>query len=114
VGAVPSLDCQPLANSRELVSCFDPSAFELPAPLTFGNAPRNLLRGPRSVTTDLSLMKDFPIGRGAKFQFRAEIFNVFNTVNYGNPNGVFGTTSFGRISSAGSMRLLRPPPWRSR
>jgi hypothetical protein len=107
VGAVPSLDCQPLANSRELVSCFDPSAFELPAPLTFGNAPRNLLRGPRSVTTDLSLMKDFPIGRGAKFQFRAEIFNVFNTVNYGNPNGVFGTTSFGRISSAGSMRQVQ-------
>jgi hypothetical protein len=107
VGAVPSLDCQPLANSRELVSCFDGSAFALPAAFTFGNAPRNVLRGPKLVTTDLSLMKNFRIGAGAQLQFRAEIFNVFNNVNYGNPNGVFNSTSFGRISSAGSMRQVQ-------
>jgi hypothetical protein len=52
-------------------------------------------------------MKNFRIGAGAQFQFRAEIFNAFNTVNYGNPNGVFGSTSFGRISSAGSMRQVQ-------
>jgi hypothetical protein len=107
VGAAPQLNCQPLANSRELVSCFDASAFALPAAFTFGNAPRNLLRGPKFVSTDLSLMKNFPIGGGAQFQFRAELFNVFNNVNYGNPNGVFNSTSFGRISSAGSMRQVQ-------
>jgi hypothetical protein len=107
VGAVPSLNCQPLTNSRELINCYDASAFALPAAFTFGNAPRNLLRGPKFVSTDLSLMKNFRIGAGAQFQFRAEIFNAFNTVNYGNPNGVFGSTSFGRISSAGSMRQVQ-------
>jgi hypothetical protein len=107
VGAVPELNCQPLANSRELVSCFDASAFALPGAFTFGNAPRNVLRGPKFVSTDLSLMKNFPIGGGAQFQFRAELFNVFNHVNYGNPNGVFNSTSFGRISSAGSMRQVQ-------
>lgn len=107
VGAVPALNCQPLANSLELVSCYDAAAFQLPAAFTFGNAPRDVLRGPKSVTTDLSLMKNFPIGGGAQFQFRAEIFNAFNTVNYGNPNGVFNSTSFGRISAAGTMRQIQ-------
>jgi len=107
IGAAPGLACEPLTNSRERVNCFDPSAFALPAAFTFGNAPRNLLTGPKSVVTDLSLMKNFPIGGGAQFQFRAELFNAFNTVNYGNPNGVFNSTSFGRISSAGSMRQVQ-------
>jgi hypothetical protein len=106
VGAVPSLNCAPLAGSREL-NCFDAAAFQLPTAFTFGNAPRNVLRGPKSVTTDLSLMKNFPIGGGAQFQFRAEIFNAFNNVNYGNPNGVFNSTSFGRISSASNMRQIQ-------
>ena len=52
-------------------------------------------------------MKNVPIGGGAQFQFRAEIFNAFGNVNYGNPNGVFNSTSFGRISSAGSMRQIQ-------
>ena len=32
-------------------------------------------------------MKNIPLGGTMQFQIRAEIFNVFNTVNYGNPNG---------------------------
>ncbi|HMF58754.1 MAG TPA: hypothetical protein VK595_00200, partial [Vicinamibacterales bacterium] len=83
------------------------TAFELPAAFTFGNAPRDLLRGPKFASTDLSLMKDFPISGGAKVQVRVEIFNAFNNVNYGNPNAVFGTTAFGRISSAGVMRQIQ-------
>ena len=107
VGAVPSLNCQPITGSLELGNCYDATAFQLPAAFTFGNAPRNLLRGPKSVTTDLSLMKNFPIHGGTQLQFRAEIFNAFNNVNYGNPNGAFNSTSFGRISSAGSMRQMQ-------
>ena len=107
VGAVPSLNCQAIAGSLELGSCYDAAAFQMPAAFTFGNAPRNLLRGPKFVTTDLSLMKNFPIHGGTQLQFRAEIFNAFNNVNYGNPNGAFNSTSFGRISSAGSMRQMQ-------
>ncbi len=107
IGPIPSLSCQPLANSRELVNCYAASAFELPALHTFGNAPRNVLRGPKFSSTDLSLMKNFPIGGDVQFQFRAELFNAFNQVNYGNPNGVFTSTSFGRISSAGNMRQIQ-------
>ena len=90
VGAVPTLNCQPnsagtTACARELINCFDPAAFALPAQYTFGNAPRNMLRGPEVQPTDLSLMKNVPLGGSVRLQVRAEVFNLFNTVNYGNP-----------------------------
>ena len=107
VGAVPSLNCQPNTTTLELINCYDASAFAMPAQFTFGNAPRNLLRGPKFAATDLSLMKNVPLGGTAQFQIRAEIFNAFNTVNYGNPGGTFGAATFGRISSAQAMRQVQ-------
>ena len=99
IGAVPEMNCQESPNSRDLINCFDPSAFAMPAQFTFGSAPRNVLRGPKAMITDLSLVKNFPVGGNARFQFRAEIFNAFNNVNYGNPNATFGSATFGRISA---------------
>jgi hypothetical protein len=105
VGPVPSLNCQSAPDSRDLINCFDPSAFAPPAPFTFGNAPRNVLRGPKFVQTDLSMAKYIPLGGATRLQVRAEIYNVFNTVNYANPNGVFGSANFGRISSTGTNNM---------
>ena len=62
------------------------------------------------MSTDLSLMKTVPIGGGVRFQFRMEFYNLFNNVNYGNPGSTFGVplaTSFGRITSAGTMRQVQ-------
>jgi hypothetical protein len=105
LGAVPSLDCR--ANSgganeverRWLINCFDAAAFALPAQFTFGNAPRNVLRGPKFVSSDLSFMKTVPLQGAARLQLRIEMFNVFNNVNYANPNASFGAAAFGRITS---------------
>jgi len=99
IGAAPDLNCQPSPNSRDLINCFDASAFAMPAQFTFGSAPRNVLRGPKAVITDLSMVKNIPVGGNMRFQFRAEIFNAFNNVNYGSPNAVFGSATFGRISA---------------
>ena len=52
-------------------------------------------------------MKNIPLGGTAQFQIRAEIFNAFNTVNYGNPGATFGAATFGRISTAGTMRQVQ-------
>ena len=38
---------------------------------------------------------------------RLATHNAFNTVNYGNPGGTFGAATFGRISSAGTMRQVQ-------
>jgi len=107
VGSVPALNCQPNTTTLELINCYDAAAFALPAQFSFGNAPRNVLRGPKFASTDLSLMKNIPVGGTAQLQVRAEIFNAFNTVNYNNPGSTFGAASFGRISSAGSMRQVQ-------
>jgi hypothetical protein len=113
VGAVPKLSCvaDPDPTKRhQLMNCFDAGAFALPAQFTFGNASRNLLRGPKFMSTDLSLMKTVPIGGGARFQFRMEFYNIFNNVNYGNPGSTYGVplaASFGRITSAGTMRQMQ-------
>ncbi len=113
VGAVPALNCQPNAAGatdvarRQLINCFDASAFALPAQFTFGNASRNLLRGSRFASSDLSFMKNVPVGGGVRFQVRLEVFNVFNTVNYGNPNASFGSAAFGTVTSAGAMRQIQ-------
>jgi outer membrane receptor protein involved in Fe transport len=103
VVGTPTADC----GGHQLVGCIDASAFGLPAMYTYGNAPRNLLRGPGDILTDLSVIKNVRIGGRAQFQLRGEVFNVFNRANFNNPNSVFGTANFGRITSAGSMRQVQ-------
>jgi hypothetical protein len=52
-------------------------------------------------------MKNIPVGGNTRLQIRVEVFNVFNQVNYGNPNASFGAAAFGSITSAGSMRQVQ-------
>jgi hypothetical protein len=78
----------------------------VPAQFTYGSAPRNLLRGPHTLVTDLSLAKNFRLAGRTQFQVRAELFNAFNTVNWGNPNTNIQATNFGRITGAGGMRRI--------
>src|SRR5437762_972871 len=99
IGPAPSFNCQQSPTNLDLVNCFDPSAFAMPAQYTFGSAPRNVLRGPKAMITDLSMAKSVPVGGSVRLQIRAEIFNAFNNVNYGTPNAVFGSANFGRISA---------------
>jgi hypothetical protein len=93
-----------------LINCYDASAFAMPTAFTFGSAGRNILRGPKSVNTDLSLMKNFVIRGDTRLQVRVEMYNVFNNVNYGSPNATFGVplpAAFGTITSAGAMRRIQ-------
>jgi hypothetical protein len=110
VGAVPAMSCvadPDPTKRRQLMNCYDQTAFALPAQFTFGNAPRNVLRGPKFASTDVSLMKNIPLGGALRFQVRAEIYNLFNNVNYGNPGSTLFAAAFGRITSAGSMRQVQ-------
>jgi hypothetical protein len=107
VGPVPSLDCSTNPATREPIQCYDSTAFALPAQFTFGSAGRNILRGPKLVNTDVSFAKTVPLGATARVQIRAEIFNLFNNVNFGNPNGVWETANFGRITTAAPMRQIQ-------
>ncbi len=80
---------------------FDTSAFVAPAAYTsdFGSLGRNIIRGPKQINTDLSIMKVFPVTETQKVEFRAEFFNLFNNVNFANPVSVVTSGNFGQIAS---------------
>jgi hypothetical protein len=102
----PSVNCESNPNGLGLVNCIDATAFAVPDQFTYGNAPRNMLRGLGSKVTDVSFMKSFEI-RNTALQIRADIFNLFNTVNWGSPNTTLGSANFGRVTSAGAMRRMQ-------
>ena len=83
---------------------FNTDAFVANAPLTYGNAPRNLLRGPSYKNIDVALRKEFRVSPGVTAELRFESFNAGNWVNLGNPNTQVGNINFGKISSADSAR----------
>ena len=86
---------------------FDTAAFVLPAPFTFGNAPRNAVIGPGMAEFDLSLQKEVAVREAMRLQLRAEAYNLFNHPNFNIPNRTAFTANFGRISSAQDSRQLQ-------
>ncbi len=64
-----------------------------PVTTGIGNLERNGLRSPSTNSLNLGLLKNFAITQTAKIQFRAEAFNVFNTLQFGNPNTDLNNTS---------------------
>jgi len=95
---------------------FNPAAYANPAFGTFGNSGRNTLIGPHFFNADLSLAKQFSVPwEGIKLEFRADMFNVFNHVNYANPdaavgysNGVLADPTAGVITGpAGGQRIIQ-------
>ncbi len=104
VNANVALNCQTNPNGLGLVGCIDAAAFALPDLYTFGNTPRNYLRGRKYSQTDISLMKNVATGGRTRIQLRAEVFNLFDQVNWGAPGTTFGAANFGVIASADTMR----------
>ena len=78
---------------------FNTAAFVTPAPFTFGTATRNSVWGPGLSKADLALDRDVPLA-STQLHFRVEVFNLFNTVNYGTPNRFVNTPQFGTITDA--------------
>jgi hypothetical protein len=100
------LRCEDNPSGPGLVNCIDPAAFATPAQFTFGNAPRNMLRGLGYSRTDVSLSKNFVVGGRLRLTVLAQVFNLFNEVNWGAPNTTVGAANFGRVTSAESMRAM--------
>jgi hypothetical protein len=86
-----------------LTHWFNTSAFSNPAPYTFGNSGRDLLRGPGFWDFDLSLNKKFvlPIGKEGRYHiaFRADFYNTFNHTNFAQPNATVGSAAMGTITA---------------
>jgi len=101
----PNLVGDPFANlptsSNPLLQYyFNPAAFGPLVPGTFGNLARNAYYGPGFKTVDVSVFKTTKLTAHTSVQLRAEMFNVFNWINWANPGvTVSSSTSFGLLSN---------------
>lgn len=82
---------------------FNTSAYAAPAQYTYGDVPRNTLRGDWFRDADASVFRKFKFKR-VQAEFRAAAFNVTNTVVWGNPGSTLNSTTFGQISSTASTQ----------
>ena len=84
--------------------------FSQPDPFTFGTTGRTLpdVREPGVANFDFSVQKNVSLAERLRMQFRGELFNIFNTPQFGRPGTTFGTPQFGVISSqANSPRQIQ-------
>lgn len=105
---VPGQSVNLPAGQRNADLFFNSKAFSNPAPLTFGNAGRDVLPGPGNAVVDLALHRRFVVQEGKTIEFRAESFNLLNHPNIGIPGPYpdFGPF-FGKAFSAGDPRRLQ-------
>src|SRR4029077_174402 len=71
------------SDQRSLSRWFDTSAYVSQPLYQIGNVGRNTLFGPGRAQLDFSAFKMFPVTERVRLQFRAEIFNITNTPNFG-------------------------------
>jgi hypothetical protein len=86
---------------------FNTDAFAQPAPFTFGNSGRGILRGDGVINFDMSVAKNVPLGSARFLQLRVELFNAFNHPNFGPPNIARDSSGFGQILTAGNARIIQ-------
>ncbi len=104
-GSRPDIMGNPVLDNPTRDRWFDTSfntsgaVWGIPEQFTFGNAGRNILRGPGRVNLDFSLFKDIAISERVSLQYRAEFFNLFNTPQFGLPNDSIGNANAGTITS---------------
>ena len=96
----PNTICDPVLSNPTIDKWFNTACFQQVPDTTgtFGNTGRNSVRGPGQFNIDASIIKNTRFGRVSS-ELRLEIFNVFNHLQFANPNSVFGNSAFGTISA---------------
>jgi len=108
----PNLVADPLTpeDQRTISNYLNPAAAEIPADRSqpFGNAARNVARGPGFAQFDLGLHKAIGLGRdNTRLEFRLEAFNLFNRSNFSTPNANRSNSNYGTITSTSAARQIQ-------
>jgi hypothetical protein len=83
------------------------SAFTTPTTGTYSTLLPFTIVTPSSLQNDLAVTRVFPLAGAQNLQFRWEIFNVFNKVNFNAPVAALNSASFGQIQTAGDPRIMQ-------
>ncbi len=97
---------------KDGVRWLNPAAFSAPLPGTFGNLPRNYLRGPNFWQVDLMASKEFRFASNQGVQVRFDFFNITNRLNYENPASTLPAGTVGQPftdASAGTFGYMLGP-----
>ena len=86
---------------------FDPAGLAAPPLYTWGNTGIGLIDGPGAHSIDTALMKNFFLTESRYFQFRWEMFNMPNHVNFSSPDTNIGLATTGKIFGAGGARSMQ-------
>jgi hypothetical protein len=97
----------PITYPKDVDGWFSTSSFAQPAPLTWGNSPRNAIKGPGRHNWNLSLYKTFQFTERAGLQFRADSFNTWNHTQFtGVDTGLLGG-GFGKVNAVADPRTFQ-------
>jgi hypothetical protein len=77
-----------------------------PTDSSYGDAGRNTIEGPGSVTFDMTINRTIPIKESRSLDLRLTGSNIFNHVNYAGINTVVNSATFGEVNSVASMRRV--------
>ena len=86
---------------------FNSAAFALPAFGTLPNQGISALRGPSTWQFDAALSRTFQVRESKRIEFRAEAFNVTNSVHFNDPIMDLGSSLFGRVTTAKDPRIMQ-------
>jgi hypothetical protein len=108
---VGNVNCWFYSSTNAACRAIDPTgtnAFALQSPGQYGNAGRNIIRGPHTNVFDFAIHRDFPITERAGLEFRWEVFNLSNTVQFGRPSSDLSSGAIGSITSlAADPRIMQ-------
>jgi hypothetical protein len=83
------------------------AAFTSPAAGTYSTLAPFTIVNPGVFQNDVAISRTFRLGAGTGLQFRWEIFNVINHVNFGAPITALNSATFGTIQTAGDPRIMQ-------
>ena len=98
------------AAQNRLNKWFNTAAFVAPPAFSFGNETRtdNTLKDDGVANWDFTLSKNTAITEKVNFEFKTEVFNLFNRVQFGDPGASVGSATYGVVSSTlGNPRLIQ-------
>lgn len=109
VGDPNSGSCSNGAHVHSQSCWFNNKAFAKPAFGSFGNIRPDPYQAQTYWNVDFSVFRQFPLwSERRRLEFRAEAFNLFNTVIFGTPNSDINGGGFGLVTqTANSARVMQ-------
>jgi hypothetical protein len=94
-------------GDKSVKNFLNPLAFAQPALGTYGNVGYASVEGPGSWNLDTAVSRVFKVRENQTVEFRAEAYNLTNSVRKGAPATALNNGTFGQINTALDPRILQ-------